>query len=609
MLDPSDRTGLYEALRPPPGAVLDCAVGTTFSLDLEALLTAPIAFALFDVDAEDDSGLEPVGLLEVIRRHADRVTVFCQAGQIAPVLRHRTVFAWLEDAVAAVAAPRRGHLFHPKVWAVRFITHDGMHVLRVLNATRNLTFDSSWDTLLRVESEPYAPGARQPEPNAKPLAKLFRSLPEWATSGCAPKRAAQAESIAADLDRVHLQVPQPFESLSFHALGVGKNRFEFPTNRRAVLVSPFLGADAVADVVSSNSVELLVSREEALDRLPTDAVDDVARVAMLSPAVDLEVDTEAPASPTDDGPGNALSGLHAKLFVFQGHKTQVFTGSANLTDAALGGNVEVLAELVGPKKHGIAALLAPSGQGQVGFSDLLLDWSPPAEPVEDAEMDELERSIGEARRALATVGLHAEVSGTGDDFVVRATSPSAVGSIRADEVEMSIHPSTTPHSTQPILPGSPVDATFSVSLEGITSFFVVKIEARNGEATMTSRFVVNATLTGAPTDRHSRLLSTMLRDTERLLRYLLLLLADDHQIAGDDLDGSADAWLGRWGSAAWDEVPLLEVLVRAVDRYPARLDQIEKLLIDLGEHRDEVLPQGFDEVWDPVLEAARSLQL
>ena len=99
----------------------------------------------------------------------------------------------------------------------------------------------------------------------------------------------------------------------------------------------------------------------------------------------------------------------------------------------------------------------------------------------------------------------------------------------------------------------------------------------------------------------------MLRDTERLLRYLLLLLADDRQVAAAELDGTAEAWLGRWGSSNWDEVPLLEVLVRAVDHYPERLDQIEKLLIDLGEHRDEVLPDGFDDVWEPVLEAARSL--
>lgn len=72
MLSPYSRVGLFEALRPPPGSVVDAAVGTSFTLDLEALLTAPIAFALFEASDtdRDECGLEPVGLLEAIRRHS-----------------------------------------------------------------------------------------------------------------------------------------------------------------------------------------------------------------------------------------------------------------------------------------------------------------------------------------------------------------------------------------------------------------------------------------------------------------------------------------------------------------------------------------------------------
>ncbi len=40
MLDPQDRQLLFDALRPDPGMVLDRAVGTSFSLDLEALALA-----------------------------------------------------------------------------------------------------------------------------------------------------------------------------------------------------------------------------------------------------------------------------------------------------------------------------------------------------------------------------------------------------------------------------------------------------------------------------------------------------------------------------------------------------------------------------------------
>src|SRR5262249_24121953 len=54
VLDPRGRQLLLSSLRPPEGFRFDCAVGTTFSLDLVALLTTPLAFAMFDW--QDDQG-------------------------------------------------------------------------------------------------------------------------------------------------------------------------------------------------------------------------------------------------------------------------------------------------------------------------------------------------------------------------------------------------------------------------------------------------------------------------------------------------------------------------------------------------------------------------
>ena len=53
MLDPNSRALLLESLRPPEGGALDLAVGTTFTLDLMALLTAPLAFTWFSWEDEE----------------------------------------------------------------------------------------------------------------------------------------------------------------------------------------------------------------------------------------------------------------------------------------------------------------------------------------------------------------------------------------------------------------------------------------------------------------------------------------------------------------------------------------------------------------------------
>ena len=125
MLEPRDRSLLLDQLRPPVGYKLDFAIGTTFTLDLVALLGAPLAFALLDrTDREGRLAPDPVALIEALRRNADKFIVFCQAGRIAVPPVDRSLLTMLERNVVEVT-PRTGGVFHPKVWALRFLGPDG----------------------------------------------------------------------------------------------------------------------------------------------------------------------------------------------------------------------------------------------------------------------------------------------------------------------------------------------------------------------------------------------------------------------------------------------------------------------------------------------------
>ena len=82
MLNPTnDRLDYGQILVPPAGYELDFAVGTTYSLDLDALTGASLALGLSE---ETDSALmnNPVCLLEALRSTGDKVALFCEAGQI-----------------------------------------------------------------------------------------------------------------------------------------------------------------------------------------------------------------------------------------------------------------------------------------------------------------------------------------------------------------------------------------------------------------------------------------------------------------------------------------------------------------------------------------------
>ena len=106
-----DQTALLlDALRPPQGMEIDIAVGTTFTLDLTALLTIPVA-ASFDAMTE---GAEPADLLETIRRYSERTVLFCQAGAVSVPSHYRSAHTLIEDTVVEVKKPDAG-IFHPKV--------------------------------------------------------------------------------------------------------------------------------------------------------------------------------------------------------------------------------------------------------------------------------------------------------------------------------------------------------------------------------------------------------------------------------------------------------------------------------------------------------------
>ena len=97
MFEPSGRRLFLDTLRPPDGYRFDRAVGTTFTLDLMAHLSVPLAFTFRDVqDRNGQLASDPLALLESARRHADRIAVFCHGGFTAVPKLGQPALAFLE---------------------------------------------------------------------------------------------------------------------------------------------------------------------------------------------------------------------------------------------------------------------------------------------------------------------------------------------------------------------------------------------------------------------------------------------------------------------------------------------------------------------------------
>ncbi len=182
MLAPDSRKLLLDALRPPPGHSLDRAVATTFTLDLATALMVPLAFAGFRFADQ----LDPIEVMEALRGMGDRLDVFCQAGAINAGAWPSDLMALLENVIHEVRRPRPGHIFHPKVWVLRFVDQLQEPSYRCLVLSRNLTADRSWDTLLWLDGWPQR---RRIADNA-PLSRFVSTLSELAVTQLPPARRA-----------------------------------------------------------------------------------------------------------------------------------------------------------------------------------------------------------------------------------------------------------------------------------------------------------------------------------------------------------------------------------------------------------------------------------
>ncbi len=630
MLDPRERMLLFEALRPPPGHSFDRAVGTTFSLDPTALLAVPLAFAAFDVETEDRAPHEDsLALLEAVRRNARHVSLFCQAGRISVPARYRSLMTYLERSVIEVTPPREGYVFHPKTWLVRYRGPDDEIVYRFLCLSRNLTFDRSWDTVLALEGALTA--RRQAFAVNHPLGDYVAALPGLAVRDVPHQATSDVALMQDEVRRVRFEPPEGFKGFSFLPLGLSRRKvWPFPEAcTRGLVVSPFLSAGCLARLPAGRGGVTLVSRLESLDELQPDELAALRDCYSLSEAAEPEPDDAGAAAAVDRGPANGgLSGLHAKLFAFDQHgETRLWTGSANATSNAFGGNVEFLVELRGPRWFcGAERTL---GDDEAGLKTLLEPYAPTETAPGDPAQRRLDYLLDRCRTLVASLPLRLRIepsasAGTWQVALERSEPGTAELPL---PVDVSAWPITLPGRATACNLGANVVADFgALSLEALTPFvaFTLHAELASGQEA-DAEFVVNVPLVGEPVGRASLVLRELLRNPGDLVALLLLLLADDQLALMDALTGANEASpAGSWHG--FTTPGLFEALVGALARDPQRLRTVKRLVDELraadaearaaasalqaGDlYADEVtlIPEGFEELWEPVWAAARAL--
>lgn len=594
MLNPDARSLYTGAVCPPPGYVFDQAIATTYSLDPATVLSLPTHLAL--AERASTAAVDPLRLLESLRRLSGRFTVYVDHTGIKPPSGSNVLFGLLESMVTPVKAPRGG-VFHPKIWVLRFVQPDidEPALIRLLILSRNITYDRSWDIALQLEGRP---GGRYIAAN-RPLGELLQSLPSISTQPVSKPRRLQAEKLAEEVRKTIWDLPEGFEEVSFQVLGTNNRSWALPWSKRMAVVSPFITDDALSWLSEqTEKLVAVISRPDEMNQLDPHTLQLAERWFTLDEAAETE-DGEEPAQ-------RDTVGLHAKVYVIEkGWWTSLYMGSANATGAALlqRSNTEILAELVGRTSQvgGVETLLAENGLGPV-----LSEYTRPEDlpPLDDEEAN-ARKALETARDLLAEAGLKLVCKGDEDVWQLTLVSPKRIS--LPGIFQLKAWPITVSEDRGSDVLGlldskaAKVGRYATESVTGLIAFeFVTEIKK------MTLRMVLNLPIDGLPENRDDAIFKLVLNNREGFLRYILLLLGE----YTGGLFGRGSLFDGGKGSGFWSDsfsgdVPILEELARAFSRSPDKLKDVRAVVKRLM--RDQttasIVPRKFLDLW-AVFEAA-----
>jgi hypothetical protein len=610
MLRPDEHALLTSAIRPPAGYTLDKAVGTTFTLDLVALMLTQLTFATHDM-GEDIDGIASIALLDAVNRNAKNTTVFVHGGGINVPSKWRPLLALLEDCIVEVKAPVGG-VFHPKFWALRFKSTDGMYLHRVLVLSRNLTFDRSWDTMLCLEESAGHGGGNTL--SGEDFAEFLRSLPGMATRMPAGRG---LDDLSNTLAHANFALPHPYTEAHVWAVGHGK-RFEPGwSGLHALLLSPFLAKSVVNAIAASVSTLKVVSSQASLDHVGSPPAN--ATFYTLNPVVDPErhaavEDLDGESAEANKEARPELRGLHAKALIIEDRRySRTFTGSSNATGVAHVTNIELNVELRGRKTSqnaasGIDAVWNnnPNDKNDLGLESLVKEYEPqPADPDEQVR-GELEWELTHYHNRLSSIGITTTVIPDGaETFSLTVGVPEHDRISRSGEQILTTMRPITSGITQQLPPSTPWQA---MSVGAVTPYCVATSTIARSNVEVSSSCVLLTELRGDIPDRRDRVLKDILKETN-ILAYLAFLLANP----ADEGSGMGVEMLDRLSAATaakdHHRTPLVifEPMIHAALRDPAAIERVSSLIAEL-ERLGEVenLPPAFLELWS-VAQAASGI--
>lgn len=607
ILNPTtQRLDYGEQLMPRDGYMVEFAVGTTYSLELETMLMVPLALfhAKYLTEATRENNLR-CDMLDALQQVKDKVVVFVHANNIKVGRDHSMLFNYLDQSICNVEMPENSN-FHPKMWLVKYVkVHDQLeYEYRLLVTSRNLSSSTDFD--LEVSIDGY-----QTEEDTDNGALI--DFMQYLLSNRSEKEKAILKTIKKDLRNTQFDKPNNFNEIGFYPHSIDNHVCpikEFEQWEDCLVVSPFVDEGALKEIARKTTGEcILVSREAELDKIDRAILRQFTNVYCFSPALENCSEMEDNDEVEEDDRLHQNVSLHAKLFVISGRangdrrkKNHWYVGSTNSTTAAFERNIECLLKMSSTNEETTIKKLVES------FTD---GKSPLIEPYNintpTIEVDQTERNkeliVRKIKTLLARVKIQLQAKHKGNglyEIEAKCGDLSELDKINSlATVSLTLFSGDTDSWNLQKEESHLFDK--QIPCQRLSPFMEVTL-AVQGETIGLFLLIADFEM---PLEREGKMLSELLDTEEKVMKYLMFFLDErtDVDLLGIGKEIGKKNTNGRntgTGNREYEN-PIYEKLLYAASRNPESIERmsesIKKLAKQKGSDGQPILKKEFLDFW------------
>ena len=592
-----------DLLQPSPGFEVDFAIGVTYSLSFEGLLSVPMAFGMLG-EFDETIRQSPAYLLESIRRGSDRFILFCNKGGIQVPQNSQTIYSLFESSIQEVVDnDKMTANFHPKMWVIREINDNNEEQIRLLILSRNLTYSDDIDVIVSMRGRLLPEGRRSKNARRhQPLQWFLSNLADQLPAGDKKQQVLRMADDILRIERFDMDEPFIDDAYDFFPVWFGHQAPDTPSlkdilarSERLMIVSPFVDT-AMLQLLAArrikDSYKVLVTRSENISQEVLDTFDEVYAVndTMLD-------NTVTPVN------------LHAKLYLTQcwtgdrrGHF--LYLGSANATNNAFHRNTEMTVAFQFRQTRG-ERFFAMRDEILGNENRYVRITEPTAIDTTEQRQRELglEHALKYAMRAIKSATITPGKTDELYDISLATTQKYIQQAKRELKRELTDFGITLrPLQCDQTIPWDKEMRLTDIYRLHLSEFYVLEI--RDGE--LSKRALCKVPTNGMPAMRDNWIYQSVVDTREKFMNYVALMLSDDpvEMLSMQDFLASEN---GGSSSAqqAQNYPQIYEQLLRVAYSSPRMLRDVNELVNRLGAN---VVPQDFAQMLDKFTSIIKQLE-